>query len=63
MFQELSEKFIRKFCDKVKWHHISSNQKLSLKFIEEFFDKIDWQTFPSWAYEKYSYRHWDKIKL
>src|SRR3972149_3563536 len=40
--QKLSEQFIEKFQDKVKWYGISLYQKLSEQFIEKFQDKADW---------------------
>ena len=42
MYQNLSEKFIREFKDKVNWYRISENQNLSEKFIREFKDKVNW---------------------
>ena len=39
----LSEKFIRKFQDKVNWDWISTCRKFSETFIREFQDRVHWQ--------------------
>ena len=40
--QKLSEEFIDKYKDKVKWHYISAYQTLSEEFIEKHYDKVNW---------------------
>jgi hypothetical protein len=63
VFQKLSESFVRKFYNKIYWQQISYSQKLSEEFIQEYSDKIDFDRLPCWAYEKYSHKCWNKIKL
>jgi hypothetical protein len=41
--QNLSEKFIRDFQDKVNWYNVSIYQKLSEEFIKEFQDNVNWK--------------------
>lgn len=38
----LSEKFIRKFKDKINWYRITEHQTLSENFMRDFVYKIDW---------------------
>jgi len=40
--KKLSEEFISKYADFVKWEYISRYQKLSEEFIEKFGDRIVW---------------------
>lgn len=44
---KLSERFIRKFQDKINWEIISTYQILSEDFIREFQDKVDWDAISS----------------
>ena len=61
--QKLSEEFIDKYKDKVKWHWISKCQKLSEKFIEKYNDKVDWNYISEYQKlsEEFIEKHYDKV--
>lgn len=40
-YQDLSEKFMEKFADKLNWNYISQKQHLSRKFMVKHFDKLN----------------------
>ena len=40
-YQNLSEKFMEKFADKLNWNYISQKQHLSRKFMVKHFDKLN----------------------
>lgn len=53
-YQDLSEKFILKYADKLNWNYISQKQHLSREFMVKHFDKIN----PTWA--KQYQKNWDE---
>lgn len=42
IYQNLSEKFIEKYSDKLNWELISTHQKLSENFIDKYVNKLAW---------------------
>jgi hypothetical protein len=42
IYQDLSERFIEKFKEKLDWYYISWHQTLSELFIEKYKNKVDW---------------------
>lgn len=40
-YQDLSEKFMEKFVDKLNWNYISQKQHLSRNFMVKYFDKLN----------------------
>lgn len=52
-YQDLSEKFMEKFADKLNWNYISQKQHLSREFMIKHYDKLN----PLWL--KQYQKNWD----